>query len=112
MKGARMQHMVIFRGSDGKPGYQQLDDLDAAIKCVERLSNVDQASDAKVFEMHEVPIEIKTYYRVEVAPRVPATPAASVAPPQVDEEAVPTTGEMTGPTPVSAAGRFGLFGRS
>ena len=104
-----MQHMVIFRGSDGKPGYQQLDDLDAAIKCVERLSNVDQASDAKVFEMHEVPIEIKTYYRVEVASRVPATP---VAPPAVDEDPVPTTGEMTGPTPVSAAGRFGLFGRS
>lgn len=101
-----MQHMVVFRASDGKPVYQQLDDLDAALKSVERLSNTDQASDARIFEMHEVPIEIKTYYRVEVANRVAAVPAA------VEEQPVPTTGEMTGPTPVSAAGRFGLFGRT
>ena len=100
-----MQHMVIFGATDGKPVYQQLDDLDAALKCVERLSNSDQAKDARIFEMHEVPIEIKAYYRVEVASRAPTASA-------VDEEPVPTTGEMTGPTPVSAAGRFGLFGRS
>ncbi len=101
-----MQHMVIFGTSDGTPVYQQHDNLDAALKGVERLSNTDQAKDARIFEMHEVPIEIKTYFRVEVANRAAAVPAA------VDEEPAPTTGEMTGPTPVSAAGRFGLFGRS
>jgi hypothetical protein len=101
-----MQHMVISRASDGKPVYEQLGDLDAALQRVERLSNTDQASDARIFEMHEVPIEIKTYYRVEVASRPAAGPVGA------DEEPAPTTGEMTGPTPVSAAGRFGLFGRS
>ena len=102
-----MQHMVIYRSSEGKPSYHQSDELDGAVKFVERLRNDEQISDARIFQMDEVAIAIKTYYRVELAEPGNTEPAT-------DEPAGGTTGEMTGPTPVDAGsgGRFGLFSRT
>ena len=61
-----MLHMVIFRGAEGKPGYHQTDELDAAVAFVERLRNDDGVTDIRVFRMEEVSIEFRPYFRVEV----------------------------------------------
>src|SRR5436190_4084306 len=62
-----MAHMVIFRRPDGKPGYHQADSVDDALRFVEMLRNQEKVTDARIFRMEEVPIEIRTYYKVEVA---------------------------------------------
>jgi len=59
--------MVIFRRPDGKPGYHQADSVDDALRFVEMLRNQEKVTDARIFRMEEVPIEIRTYYKVEVA---------------------------------------------
>ncbi len=98
-----MPHMVVYRSKEGRPGYFQADDLDGAVRYVEHLRNAENVTEARIFSMQEVPIEFKTYYRVEVSSDAPA-PAA---------EEHGEVGEMTGPVPVapSGASRFGLFGR-
>jgi hypothetical protein len=67
-KGVVMPHMVIFRSAEGKPGYHQAETLDDAVRFVERLRNQEGVDDTRVFRMQEVPLEVKTYYKVEVAP--------------------------------------------
>src|SRR5438309_7223858 len=62
-----MAHMVIFRRPDGKPGYHQADSVDDALRFVEMLRNQEKVTDARIYRMEEVPIEIRTYYKVEVA---------------------------------------------
>src|SRR3954453_11456518 len=84
-----MAHMVIFRRSDGKPGYHQADGVDDAVRFVEMLRNQEKVTDARIFRMEEVPIEVRTYYKVEVAeaaeepeapPMAPVAPVAPVPP--------------------------------
>ena len=71
-----MTHMVIFRHPEGKPGYHQADNLDEAVRFVERLRNQEHVTDARIFRMEEVPIEFRTYYKVELgngsSPKAPA----------------------------------------
>lgn len=89
-----MPHMVIYRSSEGKPGYHQADALDEAVRFVEQLRNAEGVEGARIFSMHEVSIEIKTYYRVEVSGgvEVPAAPRA----------ARPVAAVTAGADPVSA----------
>src|SRR3954452_15377527 len=75
-----MAHMVIFLRTDGKPGYHQADSVDDALRFVEMLRNQEKVTDARIFRMEEVPIEIRTYYKVEVAGEQSDT-AAPVAEP-------------------------------
>jgi hypothetical protein len=70
-----MTHMVIFRRPEGKPGYHQADGVEDAVRFVEMLRNQQQVTDARIFFMQEVPIEFRTYYRVELAGDAPAEPA-------------------------------------
>src|SRR3954447_6299193 len=114
VKGAEMPHMVIFRDAEGRPGYHHADGIDEAVRFVEHLRNEQHVSDARVFSMQEVPLEFKTYYRVEVTSPVAESPvdepvAAEVeAENEVEAEAEP---ELNGAVP-AASGRFGLFGRN
>jgi hypothetical protein len=62
-----MAHMVVFRSNEGKPGYHHAEGLDEAVRFVEHLRNQEQVTEARIFRLQEVPIEFKTYYRVEVA---------------------------------------------
>lgn len=96
-----MPHMVVFRSTEGKPGYHQADALEDAVKFVERLRNQENVTEARIFRMQEVPIEFKTYYRVEVnaSSEAPEAPAAD------DEGDAPTEGAAAG------AGRFSRFGK-
>jgi len=117
--------MVIFRRSDGKPGYHQADGVDDAIRFVEMLRNQEKVTDARIFRMEEVPIEIRTYYKVEVVPEesempaaAPVTPVAPVAPvPPVVADNIadaPPVPDMLDPLPVEvgAAGKARRFGRN
>ena len=62
-----MAHMVVFRSNEGTPGYHQAEALEDAVRFVERLRNHEHVTEARIFRLQEVPIEFKTYYRVEVA---------------------------------------------
>ncbi|MBV8161044.1 MAG: hypothetical protein JO265_08990 [Acidimicrobiia bacterium] len=111
-------HMVIFRRPDGKPAYHQAEGVEDALRFVEMLRNQEKVTDARIFRMEEVPIEVRTYYKVEVAgeqahpngaPHAPATPngAPEVAP------VPPAVAGQLDPMPVEVgAGKGRRFGRS
>lgn len=61
-----MSHMVIYRGSDGKPGYHQVDDIHDAVSFVEEMRNTEGVDHARIFRLEEVNFEFKPYYRVEI----------------------------------------------
>lgn len=61
-----MSHMVIYRGSDGKPGYHQVDDIHDAVSFVEEMRNTEGVDHARIFRLEEVSFEFKPYYRVEI----------------------------------------------
>ena len=92
-----MPHMVIFRSAEGKPGYHQAETLDDAVRFVEHLRNQEQVPETRIFRMQEVPIEFKTYVRVEIAEGAgevaPAAPAA----------AAPVAAPAAAPAPAAAA---------
>lgn len=99
-----MPYMVVFRNADGKPGYHQSEAIDDAARFVERLRNHEQITESRIFELREVPIEFKTYYRVEVAGAAgPDEPAESDAT-DADETGEPAAAG-------AASGRFGRFGK-
>ena len=74
-----MTHMVIFRHPEGKAGYHQAENVDEAVRFVERLRNQEHVTDARIFRMEEVPIEFRTYYKVELASAAEPSPAAAPA---------------------------------
>ncbi len=80
-----MSHMVIYRTTDGQPGYHQTEVLDDAVAFVERLRNADGVDEARIFRMDEVEFDFKPYFRVEVGnealPSRAAAPMASPTPP-------------------------------
>ncbi|MGI8686816.1 MAG: hypothetical protein ACR2MO_17285 [Acidimicrobiales bacterium] len=116
-----MSFMVNFRSAEGKPGYHPTDSLEEAVRFVEHLRNQEQVADARVWRLQEVPLEVKTYYKVVVPTGVPAVapapapePAtAMVTPPAADDSA--PKGDAGGEA-VGAAGsngaRFGRFNRT
>ena len=113
-----MSFMVNFRSTEGKPGYHPTDSLEEAVRFVEHLRNQEQVSDARVWRLHEVPLEVKTYYKVVVPSGV-----AAAAPAPVQEPAMVGATDDGGPKDESAAGtpaetvgangaRFGRFNRT
>jgi hypothetical protein len=59
--------MVIYRGADGKPGYQQAEDIHDAVTFVEQMRNGEGVEQARIFRLEEVVFDYKPYYRVELA---------------------------------------------
>ena len=124
-----MSHMVIYRSLDGQAVYHQAEGLEEAVRHVESLRNAGQGDDARIFRMHEVPIAVKTYYRVEVSEDAPPAMVAATAPAvtaQAAQAAAPAPAPIapdasaapaaTKPEPATAGaspngGRFGLFGK-
>lgn len=95
-----MSHMVIYRGADGKPGYQQAEDIHDAVTFVEQMRNGDGVEHARIFRLEEVVFEYRPYYRVELSamgqPDVMMGAAASPmavasAPVEVQEEVTSVT---------------------
>ena len=115
--------MVIFRRPDGKPGYHQADSVEDAVRFVEMLRNQEKVTDARIFRMEEVSIEVRTYFRVEVvgeqtpqSPPAPQAPQSPQAPRPDAPEAAPDgpTTDVLDPLPVEvgAAGKGRRFGRN
>jgi hypothetical protein len=71
-------HMVVFTTAEGKTAYHPTESLEDAVKFVERVTNSEGVSDARVFQMTEIPLEVKAIYKVEVA-GVPVSVAESSA---------------------------------
>jgi hypothetical protein len=124
--------MVIFRSTDGKPGYHQAEGLDEAVRFVERLRNTENVEQARIYKMDEVSFSYKPYYKVEIAgdevsdPTSAEVPEAAVEhrPVHLDpsepaperEPAMVAADDGLPPAPidgepVGANGRRGLFGR-
>ena len=107
-----MSHMVIYRTGDGQPGYHQTEELDEAVKYVERLRNGDGVDGARIFRMEEVNFDFRPYFKVEIGPtgepiNVPIEPAGSTPPPAPAAPAPPATAPATPdrsfmPDPVAA----------
>ena len=120
-----MTHMVVHRAADGQAVYHETETLEEAARHVEQMRNAGQGADARIFRMTEIPIEVKTYYKVEVPTddAVGAAAASTPAPAAVAEAAqaapatpvaeVPTAAKPEPATAGAAAngGRFGLFGK-
>ncbi|MGH9179023.1 MAG: hypothetical protein ACRD0N_10775 [Acidimicrobiales bacterium] len=123
-----MSFMVNFRSAEGKQGYHPTDTLEEAVRFVEHVRNQEHVTDARVWRLQEIPLEVKTYYKVEVV--APGTEPAPVARQEEEPraEAVPVAAgvEVTGLTgpggPVAQAvpggpagpngARFGRFNRT
>jgi hypothetical protein len=135
-----MTHMVIHRSSEGAPVYHPTESLEEAARHVEQLRNAGQGADARIFRMEEIPMEVKTYYKVEVpgvaapapakadaapapspdavapAADVPAAAAPAAAPAEAPAAAPtaatpPSKGEPAAAGANGTGGRFGLFGK-
>ena len=89
-----MSHAVHYRDAAGEVHLEDRPSLDAALELVERLQNEDDATEVRVFR--EVPIEVKTYYRVVAVAADADTPPAPVA------EQVVAPADEPGPAPVEA----------
>ena len=83
--------MVIYRGADGKPGYQQAEDIHDAVTFVEQMRNEDGVEHARIFRLEEVVFEYRPYYRVELAGHSQPEPSLT--------SAMPTTPVVTAPAP-------------
>jgi hypothetical protein len=59
--------MVVFTSAEGRPSYYQTETLEDAIKFVERVRNTEGVEDARLYRMAEIPLQVKTYVKVELA---------------------------------------------
>lgn len=115
-----MPHMVIYRNADGSPAYHQTEALEDAVRFVEHIRNEQGVNDSRLFRMEEVPIEFKTYYRVEVAAGeqgggqptpAPAAEAAASAAPSIPASLEGAPSPTEAEAAASGSGRFGLFAK-
>lgn len=90
-------HMVIYRGPDGKPGYHQTEDVHDAVGFVEQLRNDQGVEHARIFRLEELSFSYRPYFRVELQGGAPAvepasaTPAVAAAPTEAVADAAPAT---------------------
>lgn len=81
-----MSHMVIYRSVEGKPGFQQTDDLVSAVEFVERLRNLEGVESARIYRLEQVNFRFQPYYQVHIEteqpPAPPKSPFADAAPVQ------------------------------
>jgi hypothetical protein len=107
-----MSHSVHFRDAAGNVHLEDIGTLEAALERVEGLRNDDDVAEVRVFR--EVPIEVRTYYRVvavDESAALPAVETLAVAEAPGPEPAVsapvavleaPSGAMMMSPTPVAA----------
>ncbi len=100
-----MSHMVIYRGADGKPGYQQAEDIHDAVTFVEQMRNEDGVEHARIFRLEEVVFEYRPYYRVELSGLTSADAMiAAATSPLVSASSAPTSAPTAPSTPIMVGG--------
>ncbi|MPY92943.1 MAG: hypothetical protein GEV08_07710 [Acidimicrobiia bacterium] len=110
MEERPVSHMVIYRSADGKPKYQQVDDLQAAVSFVEKIRNEDGLEGTRIFRLEQVNFRFEPYYQVRVEtagqqqapvpPPPPVTVPAGVPAPPTDSAAAPPP-EAPAPAPAA-----------
>lgn len=111
-----MEHLVRFTSPEGRDAYHQAANFDEALKFVERLRNNEGVDNVRLFRLHEIPLEFRAYYRVEVRAEGQdgATPEPPSVPP-VDESAPEEAQLVAAPSAREGDGEAAnrrLFGRS
>ena len=96
-----MSHMVIYRGTDGSPGYHQADEVHDAVAFVEQLRNEQGVEEARIFRMEQVTFEYKPYFRVELTASEPSL-AAGAAKPAVEAATSASAETAAAPTDTPA----------
>jgi hypothetical protein len=94
--GTAVEHLVRFTTAEGRDGHHYAESLDAALVFAEHVHNSEDASNVRVYRLREVPIEFKTYVKVEIRGEDEEAAAAVPAVPDDLPEAVP------GPRPLVA----------
>ena len=61
-----MPHIVIHDDRDGVTQYRQFDDLQASVDHLEMLYNADGVEGPRLYTLHEVKFEVKSYIRIEI----------------------------------------------
>jgi len=102
-----VSHMVIYRTNDGKPGFQQTDDLVSAVEFVERLRNLEGVESARIYRLEQVNFRFQPYYQVHIetaeAPNAPR-PLVSSENPAGNGAPMAAAAQMATPaTPVAMA---------
>jgi hypothetical protein len=109
-----MSYAVHYRDASGESRLEDVTSLEAAVELVERLRNEDGASDVRAFR--DVPLEVRTYYKVVVAVEEDEGPARTDPPPGAmplaPPPAVTVHPDTTTDEAVAEARRTGLFNRS
>ncbi|MEM9201380.1 MAG: hypothetical protein AAGC53_06960 [Actinomycetota bacterium] len=96
-----MSHLVTHTLIDGTTQYRNFDDLGSAIAFVEEQRNAG-VDDARLFELREIALEVKSYFKVEVADAAPApvVPLPTVETP--NPQPVAAAPEVIEPVPVAS----------
>jgi hypothetical protein len=72
-------HMVVFTSAEGRPSYYQTETLEDGLKFIERVRNNEGVEDAKLYRMSEIPLQVRTYVKVELASREGEPPEGRAA---------------------------------
>lgn len=75
-----MSYMVIYRGNDGRPAYQQYEEVHDAVSFVEELRNEQGIEHVTLHRMEQVNFEYRPYFRVELRTGGPELGAGAAAP--------------------------------
>jgi hypothetical protein len=96
-----MGHVVHYRSSTGEPRLEDVASMEAAVELIERLRNEEGVEDVRLFR--EVPLKVRTYYKVVVdeADDAPAGPPRRPEP--VGDEPPPGAMNLAPPPAVAAA---------
>lgn len=72
-------YQVNFTSAEGKTGSHTANTLDEALKFIEHLRNNEGVSETKLYQLTEIPIQVKAVYKVDIAGATgePAEPPAS-----------------------------------
>jgi len=82
-----MVHMVIHPSMNGSVEYHPFEDLESAVAYVEAQRNAG-VDEARLYELHEIPLTVRSYFKVEVgATEVAEPPATEVQTVTEDAEA-------------------------
>ncbi|MEM9466761.1 MAG: hypothetical protein AAGA90_15415 [Actinomycetota bacterium] len=93
-----MSHMVIHTPADGTTQYRQFDDLGSAVQFVEEQRNAG-VEDAVLFELREIPLAVKSYFKVEIAETGAAETAAEAPAAEAPAMAMPAAEAPAAPAP-------------
>jgi hypothetical protein len=87
LPGGIVEHLVKFTTAEGREGQHVAEDLDEALRFVERLRNTEEVSGVRVFRMQEIPIEFRAYYKVELKSGEAAAEPESLADEDAEQDA-------------------------